>query len=134
MARSRPDLRRGQSDRAWRDFASWCKRHRLQALPAHPWAVAAYLRWCDNRRIARPIDRELAAIARIHLLRGERPPDRDPTVLRTLRAIAMRRDNRAAAADLFEPVIADARKAPPSERSRRMLRMTPRLVRRRRSP
>jgi hypothetical protein len=107
----------------------------VRALPAHPWVVAAYLRWCEHRRLPRRIDRELAAIARVHLLSSQHPPDRDPTVLRTLRAIAMREEARSAAADLFEPATRPGRATasePAAKRgSRRSLRMTPRLVRRR---
>ena len=69
--------------RVWQDFAAWCRRMRLRALPAHPWTVAAFLRWRAAQPRAADPDAVLRVIARVHLARGLAPPDRAPLVRRT---------------------------------------------------
>jgi len=128
--------RGSRADRAWREFDAWCRRHRLRPLPAHPWTVAAFLRWCEHRRTARLIEQDLKSIARIHVLNGHRPPDRHPTVLRTLRIIALRKETKGGEADLFDPAMVragetSARTKTETKLAKRSLRMTPRLVTRR---
>ncbi|TVR95402.1 MAG: hypothetical protein EA406_14180 [Rhodospirillales bacterium] len=88
-------------DKLWLDFSAWCRRRRLQALPAHPWTVAAYARWCEARLHYGGILRAVRAIARAHVLAGHRTPDRDPTVTRTLRLIEERDGTRAGRSALF---------------------------------
>ena len=127
------------ADRLWRHFATWCGDHGLKALPAHPWTVAAYLRWWSARRSTVPPRRRLTAIARVHVLQLLPPPDRDPTVRKTLRKIeqtaakpAMRRGT-LRSEDLWrvDKVDAPVPDAPPQKKARRGLRSRPRLVRRR---
>lgn len=90
-----------RAERAWTDFAEWCRGRGLKALPAHPWTVAVFARWCEPRLPAVQIARNLKAIARVHLLAGHPVPDRHPTVRRTLRAIEARQAGRRAGAALF---------------------------------
>lgn len=92
-----------RAERAWTDFAEWCRGRGLKALPAHPWTVAVFARWCEPRLPAAQIARNLKAIARVHLLAGHPVPDRHPTVRRTLLAIEARQAGRRAGAALFRP-------------------------------
>jgi hypothetical protein len=116
----------------------------LRPLPAHPWTVAAFARWCEPRNGFPVIVRRLKSIARVHVLDGRRAPERHPTVMRTLRTIETRTrlaGSRAAlfrAADFVGEDRAPApgrRLAQPSDESRapraRSMRARPRLVRRR---
>ncbi|HJO71230.1 MAG: hypothetical protein QF450_10660 [Rhodospirillales bacterium] len=134
---------RGQ-DGAWRHFEAWCRTRRLRPLPAHPWTVAAYSRWCERRQGYSVIVRRLEEIARVHLLKRLKPPVRHPTVTRTLRMIERRRradsaalfrDEDFTATDLFlEPLELSQPPELPSDASggaAKALRSTPRLVSRR---
>ncbi len=134
----------------WLDFVRWCRARGLRPLPAHPWTVAAYARWCEPRHRYPTIAARIRAIARIHLLKCASCPDRHPTVQRTLTLIEARDRGRANRSDLFDadtaateqPVKAAKRKpaadmtgGEPAPRRRRRtggeLRATPRLVPRR---
>jgi hypothetical protein len=127
-------------ERAWRDFVAWCLLRGLRPLPANPWTVAAYARWCEARHKYAAIVTRIRAIARAHLLECHPAPDRHPTVTRTLRTIEVRNRTRADRAALFliEGVGATGvrTKAKSSERPmpmrrRRVFRSNPRLVSRR---
>ncbi len=129
-------------EKAWSDFASWCKARGLRALPAHPWTLAAYARWCEARHRYPIILEQIKAIARAHVLACALPPDRHPTVTRTLRTIEARNRSRTARAALFpadeiakaglSPAAKPARRTGLRERRReRALRASPRLVSRR---
>ena len=128
-------------EKAWSDFASWCKVRGLRALPAHPWTVAAYARWCEARHRYSSILEQIKAIGRAHILACASSPDRHPTVTRTLRTIEARNRSRADRAALFpadeivkaEPATpTPARRTGPRERRwERALRASPRLVARR---
>lgn len=135
---------RRRAEQTWKEFAAWCRQRGLKALPAHPWTVAAFARWRESRATALQIARDVRTIARVHLLASLPPPDRHPTVRRTLRVIAARQSARRQGAALFRdddfatdedrqrpgPVSseADDRKAPSR---RRTLRNQPNLVARR---
>ena len=130
-----------RAERAWTDFAEWCRGRGLKALPAHPWTVAVFARWCEPRLPAVQIARNLKAIARVHLLAGHPVPDRHPTVRRTLRAIEARQAGRRQGAALFRPedfVPSDApapkRRSAAAEsprRGRRVMPSRPKLTSRR---
>jgi len=92
---------RASTDRAWNEFLRWCAGRRLSALPAHPWTVAAFARWCEPRRRSAAIADSIRAIARVHLRHCLTPPDRHPTVVRTLQAIEARQTVRQDASSLF---------------------------------
>lgn len=92
---------RRRTEQAWIEFADWCGRRRLQALPAHPWTVAAFARWCERRMPAARIARWIGIIARVHLMACRPVPDRHPTVRRTLKAIELRQAARRRGAALF---------------------------------
>jgi hypothetical protein len=129
-------------ERAWSDFASWCKARGLRALPAHPWTVAAYARWCEARHRYAIIVEQINAISRAHVLACALPPDRHPTVTRTLRTIETRHRSRADRAALFSAdeiaregwssAVKPVRRAGSRQRRReRTMRLSPRLVSRR---
>jgi hypothetical protein len=129
-------------EKAWSDFAVWCKQRGLRALPAHPWTVAAYARWCETRHRYPVIVERIKAIARAHVLACAAAPDRHPTVSRTLRIIEVRSRSRGARAALFaadevaraEISTAAAKSSRRNLRERRWergLRGVPRLVTRR---
>ena len=129
-------------EKAWSEFVSWCKARGLRALPAHPWTVAAYARWCEARHRYSSILEHIKAIGRAHVLACAFPPDRHPTVTRTLRTIEARNRSRADRAALFPadeivkaespPPATPARRTGLRERRReRALRASPRLVARR---
>jgi len=58
----------------WHDFAAWCERHGVDALPAAPETVATYI--AERARTWKPstIDSRLAAIAAAHRAAGETSP------------------------------------------------------------
>ena len=129
-------------DPSWRAFAAWCRRLALCPLPAHPWTVGAFLRWCEERPGAVSIKEAVVAIAAVHIRRGYKRPERHEIVRRTLAALARRRGPQrmpvpeatiGRGAILFRAKEFAARGAgvrPPSI-LKRPLRPTPKLVARR---
>ncbi len=134
-------MRGRRQDGAWRHFEAWCRTRRLRPLPAHPWTVAAYARWCERRQGYPAIVQRLEAIARVHLLKRLKPPVRHPTVTRTLRMIERRRRREGAALFRDEdftaatgPPVPPVPPVPPTDASggaAKKMRSTPRLVSRR---
>src|SRR5260370_26583652 len=55
----------------WRNFAAFCARHGLPALPAAPQTVALYVADLPKRRRIATIRRRLVAINRAHVLAGD---------------------------------------------------------------
>ncbi|MCW5699118.1 MAG: hypothetical protein KIT00_04695 [Rhodospirillales bacterium] len=132
-------------EKNWVDFVAWCKLRRLTPLPAHPWTVAAYARWCEPRHRFPVVVKRINAIARAHILSCETPPDRHPMVTRTLRLIEMRERARPQRSALFaSPEAApgdgngarfrkktNADKSKATSKRVRTMRASPRLVSRR---
>ncbi len=73
----------------------------MNYLPAHPWTIAAYFRWCELRRPFSAIEEAHKAIARAHILKRGGRPHRHQTVKRTLRMIEQRAKHRGLYGDLF---------------------------------
>lgn len=133
-----------RDDKAWNGFVTWCRARGLSALPANPWTLAAYARWCERRHRYPTIARNLKAIARIHDSKTRKRPFRHPTVTRTLGLIETRARDRAKAkskgAELFpeDDMLGNAGRAPPKrtppgKKPRRGgLSVRPKLVSRRR--
>ena len=127
----------------WGDFKRWCEKRGLKALPAHPWTIAAYLRWVDRRHDAKMARAALDVITRGHLFKSARVPGRHPTVQSTMDLIERRSETRGLRSNLFDddmltdqtpplPTEPEASPEPPSEKpKRRTLASSPRLVRRR---
>ena len=141
-------VRKRVQEKAWKEFARWCQKRGLNAIPANPWTVAAYAKWCEPRRRFPTIANAIKAIARMHLLSCLRSPDRHPTVRRTLRQIKARAESKGQRADLFRaedfrrgaaageaPGVAQAsaktKPGSPNRRPKRALRSKPKLVSRR---
>ena len=103
----------------WLEFVRWCQARGLRPLPAHPWTVAAYARWCEPRHRYPTIAARIRAISRIHLLKCARSPDRHPTVQRTLTLIESRDRGRADRADLFDAGLAGIPATEPREPAQR---------------
>jgi hypothetical protein len=132
--------------KTWADFKRWCEGRKLKALPAHPWTIAAYLRWVERRKDALDVRDILGVIAREHLLKSARVPSRHPTVQRTLDLIERRAETRGLRSNLFEddvfeadpdaPPVKAKRKPskPPETPKRRVLATQPRLKARRPVP
>ena len=83
-------MTKSSDDKAWNEFVSWCGASGLSALPANPWTLAAYARWCERRQRYPAIAKTLRAIARVHNSKSRKRPDRHPTVTRTLHLIETR--------------------------------------------
>lgn len=81
-------------EKAWSDFVAWCRKRGLSAMPANPWTVAAYARWCERHHHYPVIMRTIRAVARVHRAKSRKRPDRHPTVARTLRLIETRANAR----------------------------------------
>jgi hypothetical protein len=135
-------------DKHWADFVAWCKSRKLRPLPAHPWTLAAYMRWCEIHCRQPNIAKRVKSIARAHLYHCAASPDRHPTVTRTLRMIEVRHRTQAKRAALFRAedfAVPEQSKSPGQsnskdaktrnntarKRSRRALRSSPHLVSRR---
>jgi len=126
----------GIHDPAWRAFAAWCRRLALCPLPAHPWTVGAFLRWCDERPGAVAVAEAVGVIATVHVRRGYGRPERHLIVRRTLAALA-RQHGVASMPTLPRRPESPARNAktgsrkPVPPRAPRILRSQPKLVARR---
>ncbi len=150
-------MARQPNDKIWNDFVHWCQKRHLKPMPAHPWTIAAYLRWMDSRDDGNSADSALKSISRAHLLCGRRSPHRHPMIERTLSSIYRRRESAPDRSNLFEArdflsmaeisptalprhdedcidlnSIAAEDENPPPQSRRQSMRSQPRLVSRRR--
>ena len=81
----------GRMDKkAWDDFVFWCQRRYLNPVPANPWTLAAYVRWCESRMTSRVIVKAIREIDRVHESKTRKRIHRDPLVKRTLKMIEVR--------------------------------------------
>lgn len=76
-----------QREKAWTDFRAWCAARGLRALPAHPWTVAAYVRYCQGRHRAKTITNKVETIVRAHVLGGHVSPGKSLILKRTLLSV-----------------------------------------------
>ena len=79
-----------EDNAAWDNFVSWCLERGLTAMPANPWTLAAYARWCEPQLSHKDIVRAFKTIFRVHATKSRRRPDRDPLVVNTLKQIEER--------------------------------------------
>lgn len=77
-------------EKAWTDFVSWCEARNLKAVPANPWTLAAYLRWCEPHQRYPAIAKNIKAIAKVHMTKTRKRLDRHPMITRTLRLLEAR--------------------------------------------
>lgn len=94
-------MKKAIQEKAWKDFADWCQSRNLRALPAHPWTVAFYARWCEGHHRHRTIVKAVKSISRVHLLHCHTPPDRHPVVARTLSILENRMHAKRQGSALF---------------------------------
>lgn len=117
-------------EKAWLDFTAWCRERRLSPLPAHPWTVAAYARWCETRHRFPVVAHRVRAISRAHLLNCCQAPDSHPIVARTLRLIEARERTRDDRASLFDDrtlsPASDMQAQQPVKRTRKTAESSPR--------
>ncbi len=76
-----------EDNTAWHSFVSWCTDRGLTAVPANPWTLAAYARWCEPQMPHKDIVRAFKTIFRVHATKSRRRPDRDPMVVNILKQI-----------------------------------------------
>ena len=137
-------MKKPASDTIWRDFIQWCAKRRLRSLPAHPWTLAAYLRWRDESGNPYELKAVADAVRRAHKKADKRSPHRDPIVERTVALIRNKREAREQGSDLFDAdsllfaetpppdAVEDDETDHPAEAERgRKLSSTPKLVSRR---
>jgi site-specific recombinase XerD len=88
-ARSKRTVRRYRD--AWANFTSWCEHQGLQALPAEPATVCAFMasRADEGRRVL-TIELELTAISEAHKAAGHPSPRSHPAVVATRKGIRRR--------------------------------------------
>lgn len=136
-------MTRRLQEKTWKDFKAWCRVRNLRPLPAHPWTVAAFVRWCEPRHDHSAIVAAVKAISREHVLKCHPSPDKHSTVIRTLRLIEVKERTKDARSCLYRdedflkpgetaPAPSAAKETPSRRKVKRTLRSTPRLVSRRR--
>jgi len=141
--------------RSWDAFSAWCEARGLAAAPANPWTLAAYIRAVENTMRFDALKRHVDQIGQMHFEQRRTRPDRDAMVQRLLDAVRRREEAKkrakeqarkkpAAPPPLFDADDFLAAKTPksskvPKQRTKRTaaakpraLRVTPKLVRRKR--
>lgn len=127
--------------KSWQDFIEWCARHGLRYAPAHAWTLAAYTLHLERQMRPDKIRRAVQHIGQMHFEKVRKRPDLHPIVSRTLESIRARDEaaKQPKPPPLFRPddFLADAPKAAKSAKTgagenvaKRGLRVTPKLVRR----
>ena len=76
-----------QDNTAWHEFVFWCTARSLTAVPANPWTLAAYARWCEPQLPHKDIILAFKTIYRVHATKSRRRPDRAPILINTLKKI-----------------------------------------------
>jgi site-specific recombinase XerD len=69
------------------DFAAWCRHHNVEALPAAPETVAAYLSDLATRLKVSTVQRRVSAISQAHQAAGYETPTASTIVRLTMRGI-----------------------------------------------
>ena len=127
--------------KSWQDFIEWCAHQGLSYAPAHAWTLAAYTLYLEQQMRPDKIRRAVQHIGQMHFEKVRKRPDLHPIVTRTLESIRARDDaaKRPKPPPLFRPddFLADAPKAAKptkagtsEDAAKRGLRVTPKLVRR----
>ncbi len=135
-------MTRRVQEKTWKDFKVWCRVRNLRPLPAHPWTVAAFARWCEPRHGHSAIVAAVKAISREHVLKCHPSPDKHATVIRTLHLIEVKERTKDTRSCLYreEDFLGRGKAAPATtkvketvsrRKIKRTLRSTPRLVSRR---
>ena len=93
---------RHKQDKNWTEFVTWCIKRKLRVLPAHPWTIAAYLRWLDARENGDQAEAIIKSISRAHILNALRSPHDHSVVTRTMMSIVRRRSSAPDRSNLFD--------------------------------
>ncbi len=102
MATKKPD------NKAWDEFVAWCQKRGVSAIPANPWTLAAYARWCEPNLSHADIVKAFKTIFRVHNTKTRKRPDRDPLVVGTLAQIGERaKEKKERAKDKRKPLFPD---------------------------
>lgn len=97
-----------QDNTAWDEFVAWCQERGVSAIPANPWTLAAYARWCEPNRSHADIAKAFKTIFRVHNSKTRKRPDRDPLVVSTLAQIEARaKKKKERAKDKRKPLFPD---------------------------
>ena len=97
-----------QDNEAWDEFVAWCQERGVSAVPANPWTLAAYARWCEPGRSHADIVKAFKTIFRVHNSKTRKRPDRDPLVVNTLAQIEERaKEKKERAKDKHKPLFPD---------------------------
>ncbi len=130
----------------WDDFVGWCRQQGLQAVPANPWTLAAYIRSCERSMRPTAIQKQIRAISERLFEKTRKRPDRHPTVKRIIERIkeSTVRKPKKTPPELFSGDDFVSEKVPgrssrakpdaakPIKPGKKSLRATPKLVRKRR--
>ena len=90
------------TNKAWEEFVDWCQSRGLQAVPANPWTLAAFIRSREDHESLKAIEKLVDGINKIHAAKTRKRLDHDPLVLRTMEMIENRHNARRQDAELFE--------------------------------
>lgn len=71
----------------WDEFVDWCRPRGLAPVPANPWTLAAYLRFCERAHRPSAIQKRVRQIGAVLFEKSRKRPDRHPTVMRTMERI-----------------------------------------------
>lgn len=89
--------KKSEDNSAWDAFVSWCQERGVSPMPANPWTLAAYARWCEHQQPGEDIGKAFKTIFRVHGAKSRKRPDRDPLVVATLSNIEERAKEKKAA-------------------------------------
>lgn len=142
--------------RSWEAFSAWCDERGLTPAPANPWTLAAYIRYLEGQMRYDALKRHVEHVGQMHFEKRRTRPDRDVMVQRTLDTVRRREEARKRAKqkppappplfraeDFLEATAPEAAKKTSAQRRKtaaraadskksRSLRVTPKLVRRKR--
>lgn len=75
---------------SWQEFETWCALRGLNAAPANPWTLAAYIRFIEKSMRPAALKRHVGHIGQVHFDKLRKRPDRDPLVKRTIESVEAR--------------------------------------------
>lgn len=96
-----------EDNSAWDAFVSWCQERGVSPMPANPWTLAAYARWCEHQLSYSDLAKAFKTIARVHNSKSRKRPDRDPLLVNTLEQIENRAKEKKKPKDNRPPLFPD---------------------------
>ncbi len=104
---------------AWQAFKDWCLAKGLNAVPAHPWTMAAYALVFEGQEKPAEIRKIIVAVAQAHREKSKSSPERHPMIERTLKIIAARQDIQKKSSKLFDEDLTIAKKTKKAAKSKK---------------